>query len=101
MRLSSMFAALVGAVVTFAGPCRAQTPDTADVSSQRELVIGTKEAPPFAMKAADGDLARHQYRSLAPRRRRLHLHYRFVEEPDVQGLIDGVAAGKFDVAVAP
>jgi ABC-type amino acid transport substrate-binding protein len=56
----------------------------ADVSSQRELMIGTKEAPPFAMKAAD----------------QLHLQYRFVEEPDVQGLIDAVAEGKIDVAVA-
>ena len=30
----------------------------------------------------------------------LHLRYRFAEEPQVQGLIDGVASGKFDIAVA-
>ncbi|MFZ0372143.1 MAG: transporter substrate-binding domain-containing protein [Xanthobacteraceae bacterium] len=86
--------------MTFAGPCRAQTAENADVASQRELVIGTKQAPPFAMKAANGtwqgisiDLWRHVADEL-------HLHYRIVEEPNVQGLIDGVASGKYDVAVA-
>src|SRR5580700_2858697 len=94
--------ALAGAVLILAGPSRAQTTDTASapISSQQELVIGTKEAPPFAMKAADGswsgisiDLWRHVADEL-------HLRYRFSEEPTVQGLIDGVAAGRFDVAVA-
>lgn len=96
----SIVAALAGAMLLFAPPCWAQAPDNPDVSSQRELVIGTKEAPPFAMKASDGtwqgisiDLWRHVADQL-------HLHYRFVEAPDVQSLIDGVAAGKFDVAVA-
>jgi polar amino acid transport system substrate-binding protein len=94
--------ALAGAVLIFIGPSWAQTTDTASsfVSSQEELVIGTKEAPPFAMKAADGswngisiDLWRHVADEL-------HLRYRFSEEPNVQGLIDGVAAGRFDIAVA-
>jgi hypothetical protein len=30
----------------------------------------------------------------------LHLRYRFSEEPTVQGLIEGGAVGRFDVAVA-
>jgi len=100
MRLSPMLAALTGTVLIFAGPCRAQTAANAEVSSQRELVIGTKEAPPFAMKAADGTwqgISIDLWRRVADQ---LHLHYRFAEEPDVQELIDGVAAGKFDVAVA-
>jgi len=100
MRLSSMFAALIGTALTVAGPCRAQTADTAGVASQRELVIGTKEAPPFAMKAADGawqGISIDLWRRVADG---LHLRYRFVEEPDVQALLDGVAAGTFDVAVA-
>jgi polar amino acid transport system substrate-binding protein len=93
---------LVGGVLIFVGQCRAQTPESgnAEVASQHELVVGTKEAPPFAMQAADGswngisiDLWRHVADEL-------HLHYRIVEEPDVQALIDGVAAKKFDVAVA-
>jgi polar amino acid transport system substrate-binding protein len=100
MRLSPMLAALTGAVLICAGPCHAQTPQTGGPSQQRELVIGTKQAPPFAMKAADGtwqgisiDLWRHVADEL-------HLHYRFAEAPDVQGLIEGVASGKFDAAVA-
>ena len=102
-RLSRRFcviAALAGSVLIFAGLCDAQVQNNPDVSAQRELVIGTKQAPPFAMKADDGawqgisiDLWRHVADQL-------HLHYRFVEAPDVQSLIDGVAAGKFDVAVA-
>ncbi len=100
MRLSPMLAALTGTVLIFAGPCRAQMAENADVSSQRELVIGTKEAPPFAMKAADGTwqgISIDLWRRVADQ---MHLRYRFAEEPDVQGLIDGVTAGKFDVAVA-
>src|SRR3984893_4165295 len=94
--------ALDGAVLILTGPSRAQTTDTASapISSQQELVIGTKVAAPFAMKAADGswsgisiDLWRHIADDL-------HLHYRFAEEADVKALIDGVAAGRFDMAVA-
>jgi polar amino acid transport system substrate-binding protein len=75
---------------------RAQTPGPPEA---RELVIGTKVAPPFAMKAEDGtwrgisiDLWRH----IADR---IHLHYRF-QEATLKGLIDGVAAGSLDAAVA-
>jgi polar amino acid transport system substrate-binding protein len=97
-----IIAASAGAVLVLAGPCLAQAPDTANTqtASQHELVVGTKETPPFAMKAADGgwsgisiDLWRHVADEL-------HLHYRFSEEPTVQGLIDGVVAGRFDIAVA-
>jgi polar amino acid transport system substrate-binding protein len=95
-----VIAALASAVLSFAGPCHAQAPDNPDVSLQRELVIGTKEAPPFAMKASDGTwqgISVDLWRRVVEQ---LHLHYRFVEAPDVQNLIEGVAAGKFDVAVA-
>ena len=95
-----VIAALIGGVLIFAAPCGAQAPDNPNASSNRELVIGTKEAPPFAMKAADGawqGISIDLWRRVADE---LHLHYRFAEEPDVQGLIDGVAAGKFDVVVA-
>ena len=100
MRLSPLLAALTGAALICAGPCHAQAAETDAPSLQRELLIGTKEAPPFAMKGADGtwqgisiDLWRHVADEL-------HLRYRIVEEPNVQGLIDGVASGKYDVAVA-
>ena len=102
MHMSAMIAALTGALMLFAAPCCAQTPQAADATaaSQQELVIGTKEAAPFAMKAADGNwsgISIDLWRRIADD---LHLHYRFVEEASVQTLIDGVAAGRFDMAVA-
>jgi hypothetical protein len=56
------------------------------------LVIGTKEAPPFAMKTIDDTwqgISIDLWRMIADQ---LHLHYRFAEAPDVQSLIAGVAA---------
>ena len=75
-------------------------PPGATISIQRELVVGTKEAPPFAMKSADGNwsgISIDLWRRIADENK---LRYRFAEEATVQELIDGVAAGKFDVAVA-
>lgn len=94
--------ALAGLFVIHAGPCTAQTPAPAadNAASQKELVVGTKEAPPFAMKDTDGNwsgISIDLWRRVA---RTLGLRYRLAEEPNVQGLIDGVAAGKYDVAVA-
>jgi polar amino acid transport system substrate-binding protein len=79
-----------------AAQARAQTPNP---PGAHELVVGTKVAPPFAMKAEDGtwrgisvDLWRH----IADQ---MHLHYRF-QETTLEGLTDGVADGTFDVSVA-
>jgi len=99
---SPIIGALAGVALIVAAPCMAQTTEnpSSAVSSQQELVIGTKEAPPFAMKAADGSwsgISIDLWRRVADE---LHLRYRFAEEPNVQGLIDGVADGKFDLAVA-
>ena len=52
------------------------------------------------MKAADGSwsgISIDLWRRVADE---LHLRYRFAEEPSVQGLIDGVADGRFNIAVA-
>ncbi|MGA8655051.1 MAG: transporter substrate-binding domain-containing protein [Chthoniobacterales bacterium] len=65
----------------------------------RELVIGTKVAPPFAMKAEDGTwrgISIDLWRRIASQ---IHLRYRF-QETTLQGLIDGVAEGSLDAAVA-
>jgi polar amino acid transport system substrate-binding protein len=102
MRILPIIAVTAGAALFSVGPCRAQTSDGAKtaISSQRELVIGTKEAPPFAMKAADGSwngISIDLWRRVADE---LHLRYRFAEEPNVQGLLDGVANGRFDIAIA-
>ena len=99
--VSPIIAAVIGVLLVVAGPCQAQTQDAnSAMSSQSELVIGTKEAPPFAMKAADGNwqgISIDLWRRVADK---LHLRYRFAEEGNVQALIDGVVVGKFDVAVA-
>lgn len=78
--------------------CHAQQASPID-TSKRELVIGIKQSPPFAIHTADDewqgisvDLWRHAAN-------KLKLRYRFVEEPSVGSLIDGVANGKYDVAV--
>jgi polar amino acid transport system substrate-binding protein len=65
----------------------------------RELVIGTKVAPPFAMKAEDGTwrgISIDLWRRIADQ---MHLRYRF-QETTLQDLTAGVAAGRLDAAVA-
>ncbi|MCC8954233.1 transporter substrate-binding domain-containing protein [Bradyrhizobium sp. Pear77] len=88
-------ALLLASVVLLAPPANAQ-----DESTVRELVIGTKDAPPFAIKNGEGEwsgISIELWRKLADQ---LKLRYRFVEAPSVTALLEGVQAGKFDVAVA-
>lgn len=97
-----MIPALASAVLILVRPCSAQSTDSATgpAASQQELVIGAKQAPPFAMKDADGNwegISIDLWRRVADE---LHLRHRIAEEPDVQVLIDGVAGGNFDLAVA-
>ena len=65
-----------------------------------ELVVGTKEAPPFAMKDAEGKwsgISIDLWRRVADK---LKLQYRLVEMPSVPALLDGVTKGDLDLAVA-
>jgi polar amino acid transport system substrate-binding protein len=69
-------------------------------ADDQELVVATKEAPPFVMKHADGTLhglSIDLWRRVADR---LHLRYRFTEQPTVQALLGGTAEGSFDAAIA-
>src|SRR5262245_19169021 len=78
------------------GDVGAQTPSVPD----KELIVGTKEAPPFAMKQQDGTwrgISIDLWRRVAERS---HLRYRFAEADTVQALIDGTADGTFDAAIA-
>ncbi|WP_170984414.1 transporter substrate-binding domain-containing protein [Rhodoligotrophos defluvii] len=64
-----------------------------------ELIVGTKEAPPFAMKSEHGEwegITIDLWRRIADE---LGLRYRFTET-SLQNLILGTANGSFDVAVA-
>jgi polar amino acid transport system substrate-binding protein len=83
-----------------AGHAQTASSPVATSASERELVIGTKEAPPFSMKSADGTwqgISIELWRRTASENQ---VSYRFVEENTAQDLIDGVASGKFDIAVA-
>jgi ABC-type amino acid transport substrate-binding protein len=65
-----------------------------------ELVVGTKDAPPFAIKSEKGEwsgISIELWQKLAGA---LKLKYRFVEASTVNALLDGVQAGTLDVAVA-
>ena len=78
----------------------AQTPSPAlpGVNFERVLVIGTKDAPPFAMKDDRGEwtgLSIDLWKHIAEE---LHLRYRF-KETTLQGLIDETAAGELDGAI--
>jgi ABC-type amino acid transport substrate-binding protein len=97
-----LVAIALAVVLTSIIQAEAQTtnPPAATISSARELIVGTKEAPPFSMKAPDGTwqgISIELWRGVA---RENDLRYRFAEESNVQDLLDGVAAGKYDVAVA-
>ena len=66
----------------------------------RELVVATKAAPPFAMKQSDGDwsgISIALWKRIADHE---HLRFRLVEAQSVPDLLDGVANGTFDVGVA-
>jgi ABC-type amino acid transport substrate-binding protein len=65
----------------------------------RALIVGTKEAPPFAMKNEKGmwtGISIDLWHKIATE---LNISYKF-KEMDLRGLLDGVANGSLDVAVA-
>lgn len=77
----------------------AQAQDATSAVPPRQLVVGVKDAPPFALKGADGTwsgLSIELWRQVAKAQ---NLSYRFVEAKDMPELIEDTAAGKFDVAV--
>lgn len=101
--LSLAICCLVGAVMLIAMPCHAGAQAASSAKSEdteRRLVVGTKEAAPFAIKSSDGQwsgISIDLWRRIAEEK---NLRYRFVEEETVQGLVDGIVAKKFDVVVA-
>lgn len=83
------------AIAALAPSLRAQTPDPGD----RQLVVGTKEAPPFAIRGSDGawtGLSIELWRRVAS-----DLGYTFeLREAELPELLAAVAAGKLDAVVA-
>lgn len=90
---------VLACLVLLSGVVRAEAPRL-PATSDRELIVGTRSAPPFAMKNAEGhwegisiDLWRH----LADQ---LHLRYRLEERGTVAELLDAVVSGQVDVVTA-
>jgi polar amino acid transport system substrate-binding protein len=65
-----------------------------------ELVVGTKEAPPFAIKQRDGSWSGISIELWKRIAEKTGFHFRLVEAQSVQDLLDGVAKGTFNVGVA-
>jgi len=66
----------------------------------RELVIATREVPPFAIKRKDGSwhgISIALWHRIAER---LHVRYRFAEQKTNQEILDGVVKGTFDAGIA-
>jgi polar amino acid transport system substrate-binding protein len=86
------------AATTFLGAAPAPTPPKRSVDS--ELVVGVYAAPPWAMKAANGEwsgLTVDLWKELA---RDLGLRYRLVEQsPDA--ILDAIGRGEMDTAAGP
>jgi polar amino acid transport system substrate-binding protein len=81
------------------GQAQPASPIAAPISG-KELIVATKEAPPFAIKQQDGTwrgISIDLWRRIAER---LDLRYRIAEQPTVQALVEGTADGSFDVAMA-
>ena len=67
--------------------------------ASRVLVVGIKDAPPFAMKQSNNGwhgISVDLWQKVAIQR---GYSFRFVEEATVQGLLLGTSSGRFDVAV--
>jgi len=99
---------LLAAMLAAAGPASvrpavaqpaAQPAAPVGTAADRVLIIGTKEAPPFAMRAADGSWSGISIELWHHVADDLHLRYRF-EETTLEGLIDDTASGSLDAAVA-
>ena len=91
-----LFAILVGAIAALLPfQIRAE-----EAHATRELVVGTKVAPPFAIKDEKGDWSGISIELWSRIASSLGLRFRFVESDNVISLLDGVGSGNLDVAVA-
>lgn len=70
-----------------------------ETAPPRKLIIGTKEAPPFAIKTPTRDWTGISIELWQDIAKELNLDYEF-RETDIEGLIQGVADGTLDAAVA-
>lgn len=75
-------------------------PGGAENFPNRELVVGTKQAPPFAMKGPDGTWTGISIDLWTQVAQTLGVKFRLVEEPTVQSLVEATTRGDYDLSVA-
>lgn len=96
-----MLVCIAGAALTL-GASRAviaQEPEKKpDAGMARELVVGVKEAPPFAMKDAGGKWSGLSVELWERIAKELQLKFHYTDVTTVPELLDGAATGKFDIA---
>ena len=96
----SVSMALVLALLIVASVMSAKAAATENQAIPRELIVGTKEAPPFAIKDEQGNwsgISIDLWRQVADQ---LKLRYRFVDVVSVTSLLENLESGNFDIAVA-
>ncbi|WP_325108115.1 transporter substrate-binding domain-containing protein [Luteolibacter pohnpeiensis] len=69
-------------------------------TAQDTLKIGTREAPPFAMKDSHGNWTGLSIDLWKETAGRMNLDYEFQEMPTPESLVDGVRDGKLDASIA-
>ena len=94
-------AVIVGAMLTVASTALGQ-PHVGGSGSEpaRQLIVGTKDAPPFAMRSRDGNwdgIGIELWRHVASD---LHVTFRFEEASSIEELLANSANGKYDAAIA-
>jgi ABC-type amino acid transport substrate-binding protein len=98
IRKTAAAVGLMVAALLAGNACQAQSGNQS--TTGKELVIGTKEAPPFVMKRSDGafyGISIDLWHKIA---QELNLRYRFEERGTVQELLEGTRDGSFDAAIA-
>ena len=100
LRSAAIYCFLSAAMLAHScGMARAQS-TASPTAPGTELVVGTKEAPPFAIKQHDGSwsgISIELWRRISDK---AGLRFRLVETQNVQDLVDGVASGTFNASVA-
>ena len=68
-------------------------------NNSAEMVIATKEAPPFVMKNAEGEFEGISIYLFEQVAEELDITYRY-EETDLNGMLEGLQEGKYDASIA-
>ncbi len=98
LRLALLCLLFAGSVVRV-GVAHAAPPVATPPRAHDELVVATKNAPPFALKQPNGEWTGESIELWRRIAERLALRYRF-EEVTLPEMLDGLESGRYDAAVA-